>query len=195
MSEGLSTNQDKEIDMEPDYSRRALMEFFGYMATKGLGNSNTISARKAAANKMLSILDASEASDLRKVDLEQVSARFFNLHGKDFTPESMVTYKSRLKSGIDDFLSYTTNPSSFKPDAPRQRISTKNDTALSGGNGARGASASIEHEKQVPGSHAFPIPIRPDVIVKLIGVPSDLTAREAQKIANVIMALSTPGQI
>ncbi len=175
--------------MEPDYSRRALMEFFGYMASKGLGNANTISARKAAANKMLSVLDASESSDLRNLDLDHVATRFFNLHGKDFTPESMVTYKSRLKSGLDDFLSYTTNPSSFKPDAPRQRASTKGDATISAGNAGKSVT---EHEVQVYGSHAFPIPIRPDVIVKLIGVPSDLTAREAQKISNVIMALSTP---
>jgi site-specific recombinase XerD len=175
--------------MEPDYSRRALMEFFGYMAAKGLGNSNTIAARKAAANKMLSILDASESLDLRNVDLDQVATRFFNLHAKEFTPESMVTYKSRLKSGIEDFISYTTNPSSFKPDAPRQRTSPKGDTVSPNGTSGRNA---MEHERQAHGNHAFPIPIRSDVTVKLIGIPSDLTAREAQKIANVIMALSTP---
>lgn len=34
----------------------------------------------------------------------------------------------------------------------------------------------------------MPIQIRPDVIVRIHGIPWDLTAEEAQRIANVILA-------
>jgi len=37
----------------------------------------------------------------------------------------------------------------------------------------------------------LPIPIRRDLIVKLIGVPHDLTPQEAKKIANVVSAMAS----
>jgi hypothetical protein len=36
----------------------------------------------------------------------------------------------------------------------------------------------------------FPIPIRKGVIVRVAGIPSDLSPEEATKIGNVILALS-----
>ncbi len=179
--------------MEPDFSREALKKFFEYLANKGLVNPNTVAARKAAANKMLSVLDGQEASDLRSVDLDRVATQFFNLHGKHFTPDSMVTYKSRLKSGIDDFIKYTTNPSSFKPDAPRPRSATKveghepkNGSSSNGTNSSTNESSSGFQQNE----NIFPIPVRQGLVVKLIGLPSDLTKKEAQKIANVVMAFA-----
>jgi len=178
--------------MEPDYSRDALMKFFGYLASKGLVNSNTVAARKAAANKMLTVLDENEASDLRNLDLDKVATQFFNLHGKEFTPDSMVTYKSRLKSGIDDFIKYTTNPASFKPDAPRPRSPNKGDNP-----DAKNVNGSGEPNSNRNGGRdfqsnetAFPIPVRPGLVVKLVGLPSDLTKKEAQRIANVVLAFA-----
>lgn len=38
----------------------------------------------------------------------------------------------------------------------------------------------------------YPIPIREDVTVRIFGLPADLTAGEANKIAAVVKALATP---
>ena len=38
----------------------------------------------------------------------------------------------------------------------------------------------------------YPIPIRQDVTVRIHGLPADLTAGEANKIAAVVKALATP---
>jgi hypothetical protein len=35
-----------------------------------------------------------------------------------------------------------------------------------------------------------PIPIRPNTIVKIVGLPSDLTKQEAAKLANIIQAFA-----
>jgi hypothetical protein len=178
--------------MEPDYSRSGLMKFFGYLSSKGLVNPNTVAARKAAANKMLTVLDQAEAADLRNVDLDRVATQFFNLHGKDFTPDSMTTYKSRLKSGVEDFIKYTANPASFKPDAPRPRVQNKADSETKNQNGASGGVQTTPHSQTTPFSNesVFPIPIRNGLIVKLVGLPADLSRKEAQKIANVVLAFA-----
>jgi hypothetical protein len=44
-----------------------------------------------------------------------------------------------------------------------------------------------------PSEIVFPIPIRPDVVVKVVGLPSDLTKQEAARIGNVINALAILG--
>jgi hypothetical protein len=178
--------------MELDYSKTALMKFFVYLSSKGLVNQNTVAARKAAANKMLSVLDEAESADLRKINIDQVATQFFNLHGKDFTPDSMTTYKSRLKSGIEDFIKYTASPASFKPEGSRPRAQRKPDNEVKTQNGQNGA----HHVTPPPpdlgftDESVFPIPIRQGLVVKLIGLPPDLSKKEAQKIANVVMAFA-----
>jgi site-specific recombinase XerC len=176
--------------MELNYSKDALMKFYGYLSSKGLVNQNTVAARKAAANKMLSILDETESADLRSIDIDQVATRFFNLHGKDFTPDSMTTYKSRLKSGIDDFIKYTTNPASFKPEGSRPRAQRKLDNEVKSQNGHDGVPHVTPPRPDFTDESVFPIPIRQGLVVKLIGLPSDLSKKEAQKIANVVLAFA-----
>ena len=178
--------------MTPDYSREGLMNFLTYLANKGLMNSNTVAARKAAANKMLAVLDEVEAKDLRTVDLDSVASRFFNLNKNDFTPDSLTTYKSRLKSAVDDFIKHTDSPASFKPQASKTRnpSAVRADTAPKNGTENTNQKGNSFNSPQYDNS--FPIPIREGIQVKLVGIPADLTRREAQKISNVVMALALP---
>ena len=179
--------------MESDFSREALKKFFEYLGSKGLMNSSTVAARKSAANKMLSLLDDKEARDLRHVDLDLLSTRFSHLHGKDFTPDSMTTYKSRLKSGVEDFLRYTANPASFNSDAPRARAQSRSDNEVKSGNGSNGGMQPLTSDRVSLGSSetVFPIPLRQGLVVKVVGIPADMSKKEAQKIANVVLALAT----
>ena len=153
-------------------------------------NPNTVAARKAAANKMLAVLDENEAADLRNIGLDEIAERFFNLNKNDFTPESLVTYKSRLRSAVTDFIKHTENPSAFKTVSSRTRTSNqKNDgaprkPANNNGNG----NASEEFASKSNSEITVQIPIREGVVVRFIGVPSDLKKKEAQKIANVVLA-------
>ncbi len=177
--------------MSQDFSREGLLRFHDYLATKGLMNPNTVAARKAAANKMLAVLDENEAADLRKVELDEISERFFNLNKNDFTPESLVTYKSRLRSAVTDFIKHTENPSAFKTVSSRTRAANqKNDGAPRkpvNGN----SNISEEFLSKSNSEITVQIPIREGIVVRFIGVPSDLKKKEAQKIANVILAYAT----
>ena len=173
-------------------SRSELLQFLDFLADKGLMNSQTASSRKVAVGALLGILSEDEAADVTKLDIDQVTQRFHNLKGNSFRPDSVKLYKSRAQSAIRDFAAYKKDPLSFKPaleqrasrniDAkPKSPASDKTETTTS----LPHASASFQTEGLV-----FPIPLRPDVTVKIAGIPPDLTQAEARKISNVIAALA-----
>src|SRR5271155_5102330 len=101
--------------MDDKRSRKAALEFLEYVAQKGLMAQATARSRKAAVSKVLGILDETEARDVTSIDLDVVMSRFGHLQGKGYTPESLTTYKSRVKSALDDFSRYVENPLAFKP--------------------------------------------------------------------------------
>jgi hypothetical protein len=117
--------------------------------------------------------------------------RFANKKGNEFKPESMRVYKSRLGAVLADFERYKSNPVGYKPNhTPRMRIrlneaevETSKPATVTPAVTSRGDADEIE-------AIEFPIPIRKGVIVRVSGIPSDLTPEEATKIGNVILALS-----
>ncbi len=182
----------------PDYSREAILEFLDFLAAKGLLNRTTAVSRKAAVNTLLSILSPEEAGNLRKLDVDDLVLRFSNLKGSDFKPESLRVYKSRLSSVLDDYHRYKTDPLSFRPRVAQRSRGTKPADARTEKSSDTRPTQNPETERGAENavtedpiqSIVFPIPIRPGVIVKVAGIPSDLTPEEAQKIGNVILALS-----
>jgi hypothetical protein len=178
-----------------DLSRSALLAFVDYLSAKGLMNKTTASARKAAANRVLGVLDEVEASDVSQLDLDDVMTRFHHLEGSKFKPQSLNTYKSRLKSVIEDFLRYQRDPMNFKPNGQSSGRRTP-DRARASDSPAplRHESVRRSSEQTVEAPPAsvsiLPIPIRADLTIKVQGLPFDLTVGEANKIANVIKAMA-----
>jgi hypothetical protein len=180
-----------------DRSRTALLEFLDYLAAKGLMAKATVAARKAASTQILGILESEEAADVTVLDLDQVVHRFQNLHGKKYTPQSLTTYKSRVKAAIDDFASYSVNPLAFRPSVQsRERGKAKNGKLPP----APKASDDVEQVRPevnsrpvhsaMASSNILPIPLRADLTVFIQGLPFNLTAQEARKISNVVLAMA-----
>ncbi len=181
--------------MLTDYSVTALLEFLDYLDNKGLANKNTISARKASANKMLSILDDSEKADLRNVRIDELAKRFGNLQGTHYKPESLQVYKSRTNAAISDFMRYKDNPSTFRMDAgngkaPQPKSGTDRTSAALNRPATKSEAPAQSPALSRPTSFDVPVPLRPGSIVQINGIPVDLTAEEAKKIANVVMAFA-----
>jgi hypothetical protein len=180
--------------MESEKSRKKLLQFLDYLAAKGLMAQATVVARKAAVSKVLGILSEDEAEDVTKLNLDDVMVRFTNLEGKSYTPGSLTTYLSRVKSAVDDFSNYLENPLGFKPSVQsreKRKPEGKNQsTTLKDSNSI--PSSPREQPKAPLSSSILPIPIRPDITVFVQGLPYDLTESEANKIANVIRAMATP---
>lgn len=183
-----------------DYSAEALEQFLEYLADKGKVPRATIVSRKAACNKMLGILSADERRDLRELDLEELAVRFQNLEGMNYTGDSLKTYKSRVSVAIDDFIRFKENPSTFRVKQSAQKRSSPRSGDAAQGSMRQASSVDtmapnqaiapqVPHHRNTHGM-AIPVPIRADLIVTLSNVPFDLSSSEAQKIANVILALA-----
>jgi hypothetical protein len=172
-----------------------LVAFLDYLADKGLMNTATASARKAAVRTLFSALDPSETADVTTLNLNEVAMRFLNKRSGEFKPESVKVYKSRVASSIEDFKKYRADPLNFKVAiTPKPAAKTEKS---SGQTKEQVAGVQSPHPQQPmtafvsPSEIVFPIPIRANVIVKILGLPSDLSKQEAARIANVIHALAT----
>lgn len=182
-------------------SRRDLLAFLDYCKDKGLLKASTAEARKAAVNQVLAVLSEDEAHDVLQIDIDNVVVRFQNMHGKRYTPDSLKTYKARVKGAITDFISYLTNPMDFrpkvsaglkKPKLTRTTVSTANEDH-SEQNSSKDASAAVKTTSApLLTTSTFPIPLRPELTILVHGIPFDLTEAEARKIGNVIAAMATP---
>jgi hypothetical protein len=184
--------------MSNGLSRDDLGQFLDYLANKGLMNPQTASARKASANTLLGILTDDEAMDVTKIDMDHLTQRFMNIKGSEFKPESVRVYKSRVEGAIRDFISYKKDPLSFKPklETRSPRIADKKPKELNGQSSMIASTAAPPSIMitQTEGI-VFPIPIRPNVIVRIAGIPSDMTQSEAKKICNVLMALGATNEL
>ncbi|MHA1547209.1 MAG: hypothetical protein ACTSUY_12420, partial [Alphaproteobacteria bacterium] len=103
--------------------------------------------------------------------------------------------KSRIKSALDDFESYLDNPLGFRPSTQTRERKTKAAEIISinlnsGATGSPSAGSGRSTTTPPASSDIFPIPIRSDLIVRIQGLPFDLTKLEAQKISNVILAMA-----
>jgi hypothetical protein len=172
--------------MTGNRTRQDFLAFLDWMSEKGLMAKNTVAARKAAANKVLGILSNDEAQDVTVLDLDTVMRRFTNLEGRAYTPGSLTTYFSRLRSALDDFKLYLDKPLNFRPGVqsrePRKSVARK-ETPLA---------APTRNGGTVPTPNTLSIPIRPNTMIVIHGLPYDLNEAEAAKIANVIRAMVTP---
>jgi hypothetical protein len=172
------------------------LAFLDYCKDKGLLKAPTAEARKAAVNQVLGILSEEEAADVSGLDLDDVIARFQNMHGKRYTPDSLKTYKARVRNAILDFLSYLKNPMDFRPQVTsivRRTKSLKvNPVEPNVKLEVRKSDFARPLSVQPISSSTLPIPLRSDLTVLVHGLPFDLTEGEARKIGNVIAAMATP---
>ncbi len=183
--------------MENKYSESELLGFMDYLGDKGIVKLATAKSRKIAASKILGALDEHEKIDLRNLDREQAFTRFANKSGKDFTPDSLLTYKSRFFSALDDFLRWAGNPAAFKPAGSQRAARSTNEQTTQAKNTIKqlktiSTPQANTHPNQHEGGQplVFPIPIREDVVVKIHNLPLDLTRAESERICAVIKALA-----
>lgn len=181
------------------YSVISLYEFLDYVSDKGLIKQSTARNWKNAALRIFGILEESEQSDVRNIDIYSVCQRYANLKGKDVTLSSLQTYRSRLKSAVNNFVRYIDDPRSYRPGINQRstRNNREKDSLVSEDKGKNEKIRSESIQSNVTdqtatstaSTYPIPIPLREDLIIQLIGVPFDLTEAEAEKIARVVKAL------
>ena len=179
--------------MSENRSRSAAIEFQDYLADKGLMARPTAMARKTAVAKVLSVLSEVDSQDVTGLDLDDVIRRFHNLQGKGYTPDSLNTYKSRVKSALDDFRAYLENPLSFRPNVSRREPKAKLERQPTAPQSREPSDPPTLVRSPSPvfdNASILPIPLRRDLVVRIQGLPFDLSEQEARKIAAVVMAMA-----
>lgn len=179
----------------PNTSQSDLIAFLDYLADKGLMNATTASSRKGAVKTLFSVLDPVETADVTTLKIDEVAMRFANKRGADFKPDSVKVYKSRVISAIEDFKKYRADPLNFKVGLTPKTTPSRAEKISPAKEATQDTPAPQPHQPiepfVSPSEIVFPIPIRPNTIVRIVGLPSDLTPQEASRIANVIQALAS----
>lgn len=183
--------------MTGKYSYDALMQFMDWVIDKGLLNKQTASSRKTAAQKVLEVLDAAEREDLRELDPEAAFTRFQNINSAKYTPDSLKVYRSRFIAALEAFLAHSDDPSSFKATSARKQNGSsgtkkpKNSAPQKKSTPASAPSAPSLFDTASDGHLTLPIPLRPGLLVKIFGLPADLSEDESSKICAVVKAYVT----
>jgi hypothetical protein len=170
-----------------------------WAASKGLLNRNTASALKAASSRILRIEgDNWETMDVRSIDADSLLDRFENLAKKDYTPDSLTTYRSRFKKALALYLSYLRDPRGYRPQGRERSLSVDRIRAKA----PAGRPARLESESTstshlggeltlTPGVRLvrYPFPIREGVMGELL-LPTDLRKDEVKRLMNFLDSIA-----
>ena len=175
-----------------DRSLKGLLEFLDWTGNKGLMAKGTVTGRKVAVSNILGVLDPEEQGDVTTLELDGVMTRFVNLQGKKYNTSSLNVYKSRTNAAIQDFKAYLSAPLSFKPQSGKSEKANGKESKpkASKPQATNSEQASAAPVPQASAANVFPIQIRENLVIRVHGLPFDLTKAEAERIANVIKAMA-----
>ncbi|MCC7039366.1 MAG: hypothetical protein IT516_03545 [Burkholderiales bacterium] len=173
------------------YSTDDLLEFLDHAVNRGLMPAATAQALAVASRNVLGVLADAEKKDLSRIDIDAVIRRFNNKRAKDFNPASLKEYGRRVRRALELFGTWRQDPSSFtfKTRSNSSGSRRKPKDADKGGQEAeefRDDSASA----RLAGTYQSSFPVRPGLVVTLQNIPNDLTATEADRLANFIRLLA-----
>jgi hypothetical protein len=173
-----------------DYSETAFLSFIRHSVVTGAVRPQIARSRKQAAEQLLTQLKDDERKDLRLLSVDELATRFHKLQGSTVRPATLDLYRSRLSDALVDFIDWNADPDNFRPQERGQtgvRAAAKRDDPGE-------ARAREELTLNPPRSplDIFSIRIRTDHVVYLQNIPLDLSPKEADKIAAIVLALADP---
>ncbi len=119
-------------DTNNPYSVKALIEWIEHAGNKGLINKTTAGAKKASVTEVLvhsDILQDIEKNDVRKLNPDDVFDRYVNRYSNKYPPDTLKTYRSRMKSSVALFLKYKANPLGFSSRTHKTKTAQKEITS------------------------------------------------------------------
>ena len=171
-----------------------LNNFLKTATAKGWIGPTSGNAMMSTLRRVGPVFDEAEAADVEAINVNAVIRRFANLN-RDVAASSLQSYTSRITSAIRMFSEWRKDPTTWRP---------------RGGNGAPGApkKASSRSSKKTSDDAegdaapaidglgtgeavglSYPFPLRDGVIVKLVGLPRDLTEKDVERISRFLRVL------
>lgn len=168
------------------YSLTNLLEFHKHAGMEGLINPAVARARRKAVERLAEEMTESERADVRKLEVDQLAARFHKLEGSSIRSETLALYAERVRMAKEEFLAWTENPAGFhSAGGERQRAITRGSLSPE-----REVAERITLEATENPSNIIPIALRRDETVYVANLPLDLTRQEAERIARVVRAFA-----
>lgn len=192
--------------MERNYSRDALLRFLSTLGERGLANQNTAEGLRVAVTKILGELPEDELRDVRELDVEEAIHRFHNRNPGAVTPGTLAEYQRRIALAIRHFVSFTENPTGFRPigrgaskrnggdkkngaEKPRDpKLSRNASTPPAADNTAVPSPATAEPQPAT--GLTIPYPLRADFLAQVV-IPRDLKRDEARRLSAFITTLAS----
>lgn len=175
--------------MAAEATGAGLVDHWSWASKKGLMNSNTAGALRAACSQVLAVEDDWESLDVRAMDVDLMLQRFENLRMKDFTPKSLAQYGSRFRRAVKSYLEYLEHPHGWRFDSREPRAGGKEDA----GSKPRRRSLSKKEEpiqaEALGDMITYPFPVRSGVVARLV-LPRDLRATEARRLSAFLQSLA-----
>jgi hypothetical protein len=171
----------------------AFVRHWDWVADKGLMPPATARAIKAAVSQILKIDDNWENVDVHSLEVDSLFARFRNL--SKLAPGSLAAYESRFRSGLDSYLAYLDNPTSYQP---KTRKAGARDERPSKEKGRSNVESTGRTQVPAPPTTVtsstmklvvYPFPVRTDVFAEL-KLPADLTIDEALRLSAFLKAIA-----
>lgn len=171
----------------------ALVRHWDWVAEKGLMPRNTALSIRGAVFQILKIEDGWETADVRRLDVDGLISRFRNL--SKLSPASLATYESRFRSGLDSYLAYLDNPTTYQPKSrasarrgvvQRPRPKKADESPSAPGQTADPAGPTVASSGSLI---VYPFPVRPNLFAEL-KLPSDLTLSEARRMGKFLEAVA-----
>jgi hypothetical protein len=179
-----------------------LVAFFDYAASKGLMKRNWADTLKGASKAVLSTVEPEtwEETNLEGLDVDSFINRFQRLRMGDLKPDSLKVYGTRFRSGLTAYLGFLSDPSTWQ-------YSSNNERSESAGRGnKRPKVARTASPTGAPrplrtlgpaGTGAvlidYPYPLRAGLVLNL-GLPPDLTQREAERLGKFLATVAIDEQ-
>jgi hypothetical protein len=187
--------------VEHDHSLEALKQFLHYIGDKGLIGGAQAQAWRVAVGKILQDVSDAEAADVRKIDIDLALRKFVNRNPGKLSPNSLGEYKRRATAAIQEFISWTSDPTGYKPRAATGSRSPSSGKRVGGLADREKSKAStttspptapISSEPPAPqpaGGLPLPYPLRPDFLAQVV-IPRDLTMEEAKRLGAFLTTLA-----
>lgn len=186
--------------------KAGLVAFVDMITSKGWINSNTGGGIRAAITKVLAETPAD--TDVRQIDVKTCVLRYNNLHPGELSPPSLKQYEQRVTNAIEQYVSYVSDPTSYKPPSRASKGANgksekpkKGSPAATAKNGDVASATSPDTSKpevELPKPPTFlateanlvlPFPLRPNYLAQIV-IPRDMTKDEAQRLCAFIQALA-----
>lgn len=173
-----------------DYTPGRLLDFLREAPRQGLLNPAVARSRASAIEHLFAELSEQERADLRCIDVERLASRLHKIQGSTIRPEVLALYKTRVQEALHDYFAWLEKPNDFASNSGHtlrremRAFFSKPASAEEAKALEEIALASSERRRDM-----LSVPLREGVTVYVTQLPLDITADEARRIANVILAL------